>query len=76
MKRQKQHGCHTAACWCLSWLPQRKRENKGGRTKEKREDVQLRPNQLLLLVWGGEGGGDVPALPSCKLTPVQTRMAV
>lgn len=73
MKRQKQHGSHMAACWYLSWLPQRKRENKGGRTKEKREDVQLRPNQLLLLVLGG---GEVLVLPSCKLTPVQTQTTV
>lgn len=63
---QKAHGCVL-----LPVLASPESENKGGRTKEKREDAQLRPNQLLLLVWGAG-----PAFPSCKMTPVQTQTAV
>lgn len=54
-----------AACSYLSSLPQREREQ-SREDEGKREDVQLRPNQSLLLVWGG-------AFPSCKRTPVRTQ---
>lgn len=51
MKGQKQQS-RMAACSYLSSLPQREREQ-SGEDEGKREDVQLRPNQSLLLVWGG-----------------------
>lgn len=75
MKRQKGHRSRMAACSYLSSLPQREREREQRREdegKEGRRAVKAEPVPPACLGGGGRNErGQVPAFPSCKMTPVR-----